>query len=207
MINEKIKNIQNRITKDGGGGFNDTWDDGDGGDDNICEFVMTVKSTKRMNVHEFDARFKAGGKYDPENLINEGTALRIYCISKTDRVIKYSILAYRKRFGTVYCKIRTGFWLKFKLKVCTGKSALDDCKVLYDTLLTDVDSTWENFVLEGSWDAVRWAMRDVSLVKDVFPSLAGYVKHGLKENFRDPITQAMITERNYIKAINRLVRI
>jgi hypothetical protein len=200
---------------DEGGGFDDIPIDEDGeGHDRLCEFIMTVRSTKRQNVCVFDACFKKGGRYRLDNIIEgEGvdSALRILCTLASANTFEYSILAYENSFRLTYAKIRTSFWLKFSLEVLTGRGEYADCEVLMEVLdpygPNDITFGWEKFAPDGTWEAVRWNAREIANCFAYIPLYGKQVKTELKRNLRDPLTQALIKDRKYIEAFKRIVPI
>jgi len=191
---------------DGGGGFDDIFNDNGGEGDSIHEFIMTVKTTRRMSVLEFDGRFKSSGRYELANLTGVGDALRIYCVSKNRKEAKYNILAKEKPFAVAFRKIQTGFWLRFSLEVFTGKGKLEDYDVLSDVLAeSEGEPSWLTFAPEGSFEAVRWAFRDLTSAPGMISAFAKYVGCAVEYSYKDPLTQAMIKKREYKKALQRMM--
>ena len=192
--------------RDGGGGFDDIFNDNGGEGNNIYEFVMTVKSTRRMTVMDFDRRFMSSGSYEFANIIDSGSALRIRCVSKSRKVAKYNILAKEKPFSVAFYKIKTSFWLNFSLKVFTGKGKLEDYDVLSNVLTEcEGEPSWLAFAPEGSFEAVRWAFRDLTYAPGVISAFAKYVGCAVEESYKDPLTQAMIKKHEYKKALRRIL--
>ena len=213
MTNKKTKIPPIFIFIDsGGGGFDGIFNHGGGRDgDRECDFVMTVRSTKRASAAAFDAQFKSSGQYDFANLVDEGdfagAAINIQCVSKTAKTVKYKIYAYVRRFGAIYFKIRTGFWLKFSLEAHTENGKFEDLYTLIDVLipdeLPDMESTWGNFAPEGSWEAVRWVMRDLRIGISWIPSMLMYTRYSVREHTKDPMVQSLIADRKYVAALKQ----
>ena len=192
--------------RDGGGGFDDIFNDNGGEGKNIYEFVMTVKSTHRMAAMDFDRRFMSSGCYEFANIIDSGSALRIRCVSKSRKEAKYNILAKEKPFAVAFYKTRTSFWLKFSLKVFTGRGKLEDYDVLSNVLTEcEAEQSWLTFTLDGSFEAFRWAFRDLAYAPSVLAAFAKYVGCAVEESYKDPLTQAMIKKHEYKKALRRIL--